>query len=218
MGKYYGGPNSPYYGKVGAVVARKWRTENVVSMYNPKVSNPQTKPQTMVRQRFGKLSDMCGILAKAINIGFKPASMGNKAFPRAVFMRKNFINVTAADIDDITVDYSSIILSEGSLPEVFFGTPNFTEPLEVRVSFTANNDDPDANTDDDIYLVAYCPDANRAALSLPVKRTAVEVSLTVPAYWSGAKVHLWGFVTKGGELDTMDDVSNTMYIGQGTIS
>lgn len=217
MGKYYGGPNSPYYGKVGAVVARKWRTENIVSMYNPKVSNPKTKPQVMNRLKFADLSDLCGALAKAINIGFKPMSMGSKLFPRCFFMRKNYDNVTVTYPDTVERDYSSMLIAEGSLPEVHFGSPQFDEPLTVEVGFTANGDADGASPDDDIYIVAYCPDDGRSVLSTPVKRTAESVRMTVPGYWSGAKVHVWGFAAKAGEHDTTDDVSKSAYIGQGNI-
>ena len=217
MAKYYGGPNSPYYGKVGAVVARKWRTENVVSMYQPKVSNPQTKSQMMNRQKFAALSDLCGALAKAINIGFKPMSMGNKLFPRCWFMKKNFGNVIATDIDAVELDYSSMLIAEGNLPEVHFGAAHFDEPLTVSVSFTAMGDAPGASPNDEVYLLAYCPDDGRSVLSNAVRRNEDQVVMNVPAYWSGAKVQLWGFVTKAGELDTVDDVSKSAYIGSGNI-
>lgn len=217
MGKFYGGPNSPYYGKVGAVVARKWRTENVVSMYQPKVSNPQTKAQTIVRKRFAELSNLCGVMAKAINIGFYPDSLGNKAFPRAIFMRKNFGNVTADQQGEVEIDYSSILIADGSLPEVHFGMADFSTANTIRVTFTPNGDDPDASTTDKVYLVAFNYDEDRCIVSEPVARNAQSVSITAPVYWSGEKVHLYGFVVKAGELNSMDDVSKSNYIGSGNM-
>lgn len=217
MGKFYGGPNSPYYGKVGAVVARKWRTENVVSMYNPKVKNPNTKPQQIVRLKFTYLSTLCAALSRAINIGFFPESVGKKQFARCFFMKWNMGNVTVTLPDTVEIDYSSLLVANGSLAEVHFGSPQFDEPLTVEVGFTANGTAPGASADDEIYVLAYCPDDGRAILSTPVKRNAESVRMTVPGYWSGAKVQLWGFAAKAGELDTIDDVSKSTYIGSGNI-
>lgn len=217
MAKYYGGTNSPFYGKFGNAVARKWRTENVISAYQPKVSNPQTKAQTAVRNRFSALSNLCGILATAINIGFYPDSMGNKAFPRAVFMKKNFGNTIADAQGEVEIDYSAMLLSDGSLPEVFFGALDLETAGTIRATFTANGDDPEASVNDQVYLVAFNVQGERCIVSAPANRSAESVSINYPVYWSGQKVQVWGFVTKNGELNSMDDVSKTSYIGSGNV-
>lgn len=68
-----------------------------------------------------------------------------------------------------------------------------------EVAFDTKEEIDKTSLDDQVYLFVYCPDTKGGILSAPVKRSVKSISIMVPSYWGGMKVHLWGF-TLGGDI------------------
>ena len=215
MALYKNGILGAYRNKVGTVVGRIWRGKDVVAAMPKSMHNPDTDPQKKIRSRFAVIGRLAASLLNALNIGLHNIYMKRQSTAIGEFVRLNWDAVTAAG-DTVTTDYSSIKVAKGNLVGVMFGTADFDTPQQVEVSFESNEEADGTSLDDKVYMIVYSPDADAAILSAPVKRSAHSVSLMVPAYWGGMKVHLWGFTTGDG-ITNKGKISNSTYIGSGNI-
>lgn len=210
-------------GKVGPVVARKFRNFDVYSAYQPNVKNPRTEKQQLNRLRFAAISGLAHGFGCAVRLGFGAAVRGTKESMRNRFTKLNIANVTPSGVDSVDIDFTAMRIAQGGLCPVHFGTPAFDTPMEVEVPF----DDLNANAcqktaNDKVYVVVFSPDAGLACVGEGVKRSAGKAVVKVPSNWNGTQVQVYGFVRNDGEANTEFDIaagecSDSTYIGSGTI-
>lgn len=218
MAIYNAGYLSPIRKKLGNAVGRKWRTLDVLAVYQPFVSNPNTSAQQMVRGRFAMAAKLAMAFARALELGFANICKGTKVPQRSMFIRKNWENIHADSPSSITADYTEMVVAQGTLPEVLFGNASFAEPLQVAVPMSSTAGVEGADPADKVYLLVYSPEAQAAVFSDGRNTRANEsASVNVPAYWNGHRVHVWGFAVGAG-TDNMGVISNSRYLGSGTIS
>ena len=218
MAIYNAGYLSPIRKKLGNAVGRKWRTLDVLAVYQPFVSNPNTSAQQMVRGRFAMAAKLAMAFARALELGFANICKGTKVPQRSMFIRKNWANIHADSPSSIIADYTEMVVAQGTLPEVLFGNASFAEPLQVAVTMSDTTGIEGADSHDKVYLLVYSPEAQAAVFSDGRNTRADEsASVNVPAYWNGHRVHVWGFAVGAG-TDNMGVISNSRYLGSGTIS
>lgn len=217
MAIYNAGYLSPIRKKLGNAVGRKWRNLDVLSVYQPNVSNPRTAAQQINRFRFGALSSIAMNVATALKLGFEAVTRGTKVPVRSYFIKSNWSKVSATAQGVVTVTYPDLIFSKGGLPMVQFGNPSFSDPLEVVVPLADSGSATGADPADDVYMLIYDADNGESILSEPKKRNDEEIVVLVPDYWNGHHVHCYGFGIGGG-TENKGIISNTRYLGAGTIS
>lgn len=218
MAIYNAGYLSPIRKKLGNAVGRKWRTLDVLAVYQPFVSNPNTEAQQLVRTRFGAAASLSNAFKRALLLGFAGICKGTKVPERSMFIKKNWECVQSETPGAATVDYTELVIAEGSLPEVIFGNLSFSEPLQVAVPMTDTTGVDGADSLDKVYLFVYSPEADAGVVS-DGRNTRADASITlnVPAYWNGHRVHVWGFAIGAG-IDNKGVISDSRYLGSGTIS
>lgn len=210
-------------GKVGPVVARKFRNLDVYSAYQPNVKNPRTSKQQLNRLRFATISRLAHGFGCAVRLGFGAAVRGTKESMRNRFTKVNIPYVEASGIDSVSIDFTALVVAQGGLCPVHFSTPLFDTPKSVLVNFDEMNANACQKTaNDKVYVVVYSPDANLAVVGEGVERSAKSATVNVPSNWNGTKVHVWGFVRNDGEANTEFNIaagecSDSQYIGSGTI-
>lgn len=219
MAIYNAGYLSPIRKKLGNAVGRKWRTLDVLAVYQPFVSNPNTDAQKNVRGKFGTLAGLAMRLAAVCEIGFSSICKGTKVPQRSMFISKNWDNISG-EYPAFSVSHEDLVLSAGSLnvPD-YTGTLDFTSPLTVKQGLTSYSGTSTAfmDVDDNVYMVVYDPEADMSWFA-SVKRSDERVDVTVPALANGHRVHCYLFaVGADGKLDE-GKVSNTLYLGTGTIA
>lgn len=209
-----------FYGKVGTVVGSFWKGIPLMRKWVRTISNPRTDEQKLVRSEFALLGAMSGQFTPAINIGLKGRADKVKSTPQGEFVKMNWDTIEGDNPASLTVGYDKIALSDGSFTGVEFGTPSFTNPLEVAVTITNKNlDAPGANATDPLVVAAYCPDMAQGVTSAGVAtRSDSSVTLHVPSSWQGMNVHVYGFVMPSLGAKNRDNASPTVYIGFGNIS
>lgn len=218
MAIYNAGYLSPIRKKLGNAVGRKWRTLDVLAVYQPFVSNPNTNAQQLVRCRFGGAATLSNALKRALLVGFAGICKGTKVPERSMFIKKNWGSIHCDTPGTVTFDYTEMVIAEGALPECQFGNASFAEPLQVAVSMTDTSDIDGADSHDKVYLAVYDMESGTAVFSDGRNTRADEsVSVNVPAYWNGHRVHVWGFAVGNG-TDNKGVISNSRYLGSGTIS
>lgn len=218
MGKIFQGIDGAVSGKVGSHVGRTWKGRPVLAIYQKNVANPNTPDQQIVRARFGRLNELASAFIEALNLGMPYVANQLRITNPNVFVQKNYGEVTAASPDDVTVNYSGIKVSQGNLPEASFGQVDFGsgQHLQVSCTITGNVDMPGAAENDNIYLVAYCPERNQAVVGSPARRSAANVSVNCPAAWDGMDIHVYGFAISGNKLRRRASV--TTYCGTGELA
>lgn len=210
------------YGKVGPVVARKFREENVYSAYQKNVFNPRSEKQQIQRMRFKALSELAHNFACGAIFGFRTAAKGTNLSPRNLFQKTNWPMITATSTDALHVDYSGMSVSRGSLANVFFESVNFDLPNKVKVTFLDAGAPCQRTNNDRAFIYIYCPDAKSGLLSEEVKLEAGSIVVEVPTAWNGLKVHVWGFTRNQGEANVelgipAGEASDSQYVGSGNI-
>lgn len=217
MAIYFAGYLSPIRNKLGNAVGRKWRTLDILSVYNGRPRNPRSAAQQTQRAKFAFIATMARAFAPAVNLGFKAICDGTPIPQRSMFIKKNIQHVDATDVANPTIDYPEVVIAEGGLPAAGYGAPSFADPLSVEVPLTNTSDAPGADPRDKVYLFVYCPSLTTGILSAPKVRGDESVAVNVPSTWVGTRVHVWGFAIGAGP-DNMGVISNSSMLGQGTIS
>lgn len=221
MAIYFAGYLSPVRNKLGNAVGRKWRTLDVLSVYNGRPRNPRTVAQQSARMKFGALANLAMSFSPAAKIGFKPMCDGTPIPERSMFIRKNYETVEVQMQDGrpvgCTVDYSAIVISDGRLAEPVLANATFTNPMEVDVAQTDTTGAEGALATDIVRLFVYSPEAGTGVLGATDGRDTSTLKVMVPNYMNGHRVHVWGFCYGKTGTDNAGKVSKSLYLGTGTI-
>lgn len=224
MAKYRLGVMGTFENKVGIVVGRKWRNLDVMSAYQPKVFNPNTKKQVEQRQRFGAASTLARGMKLGLAYGFAGVAAGTKSPARSRFVQANIKAIEFTWPDTLDIDYTMVKVSDGSHMNATYGTPSSTEPLEIKLPYSMSIVEGFSKDDDNVFMVAYNP-ADGNCVIANARAAAGSVEVTVPNSWNGETVHVYAFVVGAeagsGQYARPTDsaqVSESHYCGIVTIS
>ena len=222
MSKNVKGVLGEQYGKVGPVVARKFREENVYSAYQKNVANPRTDAQETHRMRFKVMSELAHNIACGAIFGFRTAAKGTNMSPRNLFQKTNWPLVTATGTGTVNIDYTLMAVSKGGLSNIHPDFPQFDIPSTVKVDFMETASPCQRTKNDKAYIYVYCPDAKQGILSEPIAIADGTGSVKVPTHWNGLKVHVWMFCrNEGAEVPEFGiqayECSPSTYVGSGNI-
>lgn len=218
MAIYFAGYLSPIRNKLGNAVGRKWRTLDVLAVYNGSPRNPRTTAQQNNRLHFGTLGNLAMSFASIIALGYTKTCAGTKVPPRSFFVKENWGNVTIDTPGTATVDYTEIVCGKGTLVAANYGSASFADPLSVEVPLTNNAGVGNALATDKVQIFVYSPEAKAGMISDVKQRDDESVVCTVPANWVGHRVHVYAITYGAPNTDNegLNSVSN--YLGSGTIS
>ena len=217
MGKVQQGILDGFIGKVGTVVGSFWKGKPVMRAYKRQIHDAHSEAQELVRTRFGAINSLSGAFLSAIRIGLFEVARRKRTTEGNIFVHENWGCVHADTPGAATVDYTELVIAKGHLPEAQFGAASFADPLSVEVPMTDSSDVIGADPRDKVYLFVYSPEAGAGMLGDVKVRADESIACTVPAYWNGHRVHVWGFAIGAGP-DNEGVISNSRYLGSGTIS
>lgn len=224
MAKYRLGVMGTFSNKVGIVVGRKWRNLDVMSAYQPKVSNPNTKKQVEQRQRFGEASKLARGMKLGLAYGFAGVAAGTKSPARSRFVQANVKAVEFTWPDTIDIDYTMVKVSDGSHINATYGTPKSDQPQQIDLTFSYPMIGGFTSDNDSVFMVAYNP-ADKNCVIANTRANSGSISVTVPNSWNGETVHVYAFVIGeeagyGLNIRPTDpaQVSETHYCGTVSIS
>lgn len=210
-------------GKIGNVVGLVRAGHQLYRAYTNKQTTKETEEQAKVRSHFSFLGSMALAFATAIRKGFKALTKGTLQTAENIFVKKNWGAVTVSDPESPSCDYGSLVIAQGRAPWPEFGTPSFVEEGEVSVTFSATGY-AGQTENDKVYIFVYQPDTNTGILSNPTALSTGSLTVEVPTVWSGMKVHVYGFAVSAYNGEDPDlplqagDVSQSVYVGQGTLA
>ena len=224
MAKYRLGVMGTFENKVGIVVGRKWRTLDVMSAYQPKVANPNTKKQVEQRKCFGAASALARGMKLGLAYGFAGVAAGTKSPARSRFVQANIPAIEFAWPDTIEIDYTMVKMSNGSHLNATYGAPSSTNPLQIDLTFSYPIISGFSTEDDNVVAVAYNPVDGNCMIAFQ-RANGGSMSLNVPNSWNGETVHVYAFVI-GAEAGyehnarptDATQVSETHYCGSISVS
>ena len=206
-------------GKVGNVVGYMRKGKQCYRGYVAHVRQSKSEAVAINKARFATLGKLGMAFRGAVNRGYQRLLKGSGMTAVNIFVKKNKEAVTLASLgSDPTVDYGALVVAEGNLPFVSFGAIDTSEESTVEVPFDTDSATyPGATENDQVYLFVYQPDTDMGVLSMPVSRSTGSITVPVPSFWSGMKVHLYGFVMSA-KGRTKGLTSASTYVGTGTIA
>ena len=213
MAKIMQGILDGFIGKVGTVIGSFWKGLPVMRGYKRMQRDKNSEAQQLVRTRFAALSELASTFLTVLRVGFYKEAARRTMTECDIFMQRNWEHTHSSAPGIATIDYPELEIASGNLNNVVFGTPEFDNPNEIEVDYTAIAVGDDSR--DEVYLFAYSPDANQGLLSQASTRGAGSITFAVPANWNGLKVHVWGFTASRTDATR---VSKSTYIGSGNIS
>ncbi len=216
MGKINQGILDGFKGKVGTVVGFYWKGKPVMRGYKRFFKDAHSEAQMVVRLRFAAINSLAVAFKSAADLGFnhRAASHGNTELNN--FVQLNWDAITADNTAAVDVEYSDLVVSYGSLPQVHFSPASYQTPQTVEANFAAIGEASGASDSDRVYLFVYNPSQNIGILSDGALRSSQKVTATLPASWSGESVHVWGFAVGGAEFNK-GVASHSAYLGEGII-
>lgn len=218
MAIYFAGYLSPIRNKLGNAVGRKWRTLDVLSVYNGRPRNPRTTAQQINREHFGVLGNLAMSFANMIALGFTRTCAGTPIPPRSYFVKENW-NVVHVDSPGVaTVDFTEIVCGKGTLVEAGYGAPDFSRPLSVTVPLTNNTGYGNALSTDKVQIFVYSPEALAGVMSIAKTRADDSVEAIVPSTMNGHRVHVYAITCGAPDTDNEGLNSVSRYLGGGTIN
>lgn len=217
MAIYNAGYLSPFKNKLGNAVGRKWRTLDVIAVYNGTPRNPNSEAQRRIRVRMKDLSQLAAKCSIFIKNGFTTVCEGTKVPPRAKFIKVNWPNIQATSPSSTEITFASLKFSEGGLPAPSCQTADFSNPLQVVVDMGDTSDMEGADSHDIVYMGVVNSDYNQYAAGESVTRSDEQITTHVPSNWNGCHCHVYVYAVGDGPANK-GVTSETVYCGTGTIS
>ena len=183
-----------------------------MSVYQPHVFNPNTELQQMWRYRFTTISKMSSWCYAFLGQGFKNARIGMETVLN-VFMRKNITDVFTGTWPNLTLAYSKLVFSAGSLDLPFNPAATASETA-ITFTWTDNSGVGNASATDKANVLIFNKSQHAAQTVLEAAaRTAATYSYTIPTAWAGDEVELYFFMSNSeGSMN-----SPSVYLGNITL-
>ncbi len=211
MGKLLQGINGPFIGKVGTNVGYVWKNKPCVRTYRKEVHYPNTADQQRERDWFVSMVRFAAQARQALVLGVHKQAEVASMTEGNYFINKNKEYFQQSN-EGLVIDYARLLLAAGPAADVVFHDAVFREHQTVSIDFDKNTLFSRASSDDKVYVFAYSPDLKRGMLVSPAERRKKNITFQLPEDWSGAEIHLYGFV-----VDREGRPSNSTYIGAGRV-
>lgn len=186
-----------FSGKLGDLVGYTRNGKDLVRTRG-KSTKPASVKQLAVRQKISLLNTTLGAMLTVINVGFKLAVKGTDKNPFNEAVSYNFKHACQGVYPEISIDYSKLLVSQGSLPPAFEakvsivpGALEFSWALDPLVHANILNDR--------AMLLIYYPDDEHLPASnehmicvlVGAQRKALKDVIELPAAYLTAPMHCY---------------------------
>ncbi len=213
---FFSGPS----GKIGNLVAARWRGINYLRTRPENYTDANTPLQQATRMKMKLIIDFLKACIPVIRIGF----LGHSTPTRAAFHAAtsyNYRNGLMGEFPNLAVDYANVMVSRGTLPIADTASCESVEAGKISFTWSTASGIKEAGADDAAILLAYNPSRNYAAYSLQgYIRQAGEAAFTVPSLFSGENVHCYLCFANLAQLtgnSSVEYISDSMYLGKVTV-
>ncbi|WP_316751593.1 DUF6266 family protein [Pedobacter gandavensis] len=210
MGSYNPGAFGSFRGRVGHVVATKWKGKDIVKNLPAKTTKKASIAQLAQRKRFEFLNRFMGQFSDLIHIGYRTAA-GNRFIPMNLACAYHLKHAVIGDYPDYQMDYSKLKLSfhKGIDPVV---KPELA--LLNGEAVILNWQMPEfrsitTRADDLAYILVYNREKDHSVKHEGPRRSDLRAEISMPESFIGDTLHCWiFFVSLDGKL-----AAETQYVG-----
>lgn len=183
-----------FNGKVGTVIGSTWKGRSVIRSIAQHVHNPRTEAQQAVRARMTLVSRMVSAVHTFVTEGFRLQADNEAITSSNVATRINLAQAITGSGTSVTLDYTRVLLSQGSLLNVESPTAAVaTTGHSVNISWVNNAGiDVDVLDSDRVLLCLYNPARQSSTYDLSsARRNDQSAVLNYPALWAGDTIYLY---------------------------
>lgn len=202
-----------FSGKLGFNYGRIVHGVNIVSALPDTKGFTPTSKQADNMDRFGALGHLGSAFIKVLNVGFKNS---RKQFGPLVSGFDAFVKCSAPAVfcvgGEVSIDYSSLVIAKGNLPNVSWGIPDASGHLRVKVPFEGNMDYYLSDSSDQVFCVMLCEELNEIAVIKTERGNSSVFFRHTYSSWVGLTCHLYGFTLGCGRMNK-GKTSDSAYIG-----
>lgn len=211
MARYNQGYLGDFSGTLGKAVGSKWRGVAYLRTKSSNRRNAKTQKQLVQQAKFQTGRSFARGMSRVFALGFRDQAKKMTAGNYGLSLVMN--NAIAGDYPKFTIDYSKVLVSQGTLPNDDAVQVSPDAAGIIKFAWQHNADDQEVSATDQAIVVAYCPEKNRAAFVISATRGSGLATLKASQF-QGMEVHTWiSFITNTG-----DKLSNSLYTGKVTVS
>lgn len=194
--------------RVGNHVFRVVKGRNVISIYQPNVSNPQTDEQKQVRDKFKMLSQFCGMLSPVMEVGFVGRTGKGSGYNRGVSV--NFKNGITGTWPNYALNYSALIIAQGRI-DLPYSPSASLDNSNLTIGWTDNSDlGAYASPNDQLALVVYNSSKGQVVYNVNgPKRNETTYVFNCPSTWNGDDIEVYIFFHD----EKLENSSKSAYMG-----
>lgn len=204
MGILKSGLLGPFRNKVGGVIGRSHRGQNVMTSLHEKRNNRFSKEQLEAQEKFTLLSSFLSGIDVLINTGFKPLKK-NQTPVNAAFSY-NYPHAFTETNEQLALNYPEIIYSRGPIytPE---GTALAANGTDVAVTWLMQPQSSYCLYTDLATFLAYCPAKDQIAKFVgATDRYALNYTMKMPRGFAGQLVHCYMSFNSADGKQTGDSI------------
>lgn len=210
MAKIRNGILGPVHGKIGSVVGATWKDVAYLRMPpNPGAKKiPATAAQIAGREKFKFVAEWLVPFYPYVTIGFRNYAK-SKTEINAAFSA-TYRDATLGVYPNLSIDYSKVVLSKGTLPQLYDLQLAFDGPDMLQLNWSQNHND-DSSFDDLVMLVVYNPELKIAdGFVGGVKRTDLKCRFKLNPKLVGKPLYVYvTAISLNGKR-----ISNSEYMGR----
>lgn len=206
-------------GKVGNVIGGSWKGIDYVRSLPTGGNSTNTQAQIIQRFKFSLLMHFLQSFTEFLRIGFKGLAVRQTAFNAA--MSYNYHNAITGEYPDITIDYTKVAVSRGSLAAAVNPGCTSVEEGKVTLEWAENVGQNNASDSDVAMFVVYNPELEQSICVYDggIRADGTSV-IDLPVNYVGCDVHCYvSFVKLQDAMsgNVKDFISNSVYAGSVTV-
>jgi len=207
MAKIKKGILGPVSGRIGPVIGSSWKGIPYIRGESKNIPKERTKGQIATQQKMKFINNVLVPFHPYINIGFANDAAQKTEISAAFSL--NYDTAFQGIYPDLTIDYSKLVLSIGSLPMIKDITIELINPENVRLTWSQNNVQP-ASFNDQLMLILYCEELHKAdGLIGGFKRTDKQCTFKFNPDFAGKTLQVFVSMTS---IDRKK-IANSIYLG-----
>lgn len=215
MGTYKPGAFGPFNGKIGDVVASRWKTINVVKNFPAKSKKPKTELQLNQTSQFSLVTNFLKKAAGLISVGY--GGVKGSVTPMNAALKYHLAEAITGVYPNHQLDYSKVNLSlqDSKMDHTHSPVAEALANIVVKISWKIDaNANKSTLPTDKAYILLYNPaKKNSVSLSGNMLRSALSAEVPVPSFYLGDVLHCWlFFASADGKI-----VSETSYLKTVTV-
>jgi hypothetical protein len=177
MARQIEGINGGFAGKVGTVIGYEWRGKWCMRSYPRRIHDRRSEAQLEQRSWFVEAVRFASRLVEVLRVGLRQPALAMHLTEGNLFVKANKHLFGMAG-GRLAVDYSRLVLSDGSAAPVGFGPlADAGGGRELTVDFSFNPQQLPCSGGDKVYLVAIGAGCQEAELGLPTYRRKGTVTI-----------------------------------------